>query len=49
VAALSVQSVAGISQGTVQEINNACQFFASDASASIAGDRLNVVGGRYIV
>jgi hypothetical protein len=49
VAALSVQSVAGISQGTVQYINNACQFFASDESACIAGSRLNVVADRYMV
>jgi 3-oxoacyl-[acyl-carrier protein] reductase len=36
-------------QGTVQDIANACLFFASDESAYITGDRLNVVGGRYIV
>jgi len=33
----------------VQDIANACLFFASDESAYITGDRLNVVGGRYIV
>ena len=36
-------------QGTVDDIANACLFFASDESAYITGDRLNVVGGRYIV
>ena len=36
-------------QATVQDIANACLFFASDESAYITGDRLNVVGGRYIV
>ena len=36
-------------QGTVQDIANACLFFASDESAYITGDRMNVVGGRYIV
>ena len=36
-------------QGTVEDIANACLFFASDESAYITGDRLNVVGGRYIV
>ena len=36
-------------QGTVDYIANACLFFASDESAYITGDRLNVVGGRYIV
>ena len=36
-------------QGTVQDIANACLFFASDESAYVTGDRLNVVGGRYIV
>ena len=35
-------------QGTVHDIANACLFFASDESAYITGDRLNVVGGRYI-
>ena len=36
-------------QGTVQDIADACLFFASDESSYITGDRLNVVGGRYIV
>ena len=36
-------------QATVQDIANACLFFASDESAYITGDRLNVVGGKYIV
>lgn len=36
-------------QGTVEDIANACLFFASDESAYITGDRLNVMGGRYIV
>lgn len=36
-------------QGTVEDIANACLFFASDESGYITGDRLNVVGGRYIV
>ena len=36
-------------QATVEDIANACLFFASDESAYITGDRLNVVGGRYIV
>ncbi len=36
-------------QASVQDIANACLFFASDESAYITGDRLNVVGGRYIV
>lgn len=36
-------------QATVDDIANACLFFASDESAYITGDRLNVVGGRYIV
>jgi 3-oxoacyl-[acyl-carrier protein] reductase len=36
-------------QATVQDIANACLFFASDESAYITGDRLNVVGGRYMV
>ena len=35
-------------QGTVEDMANACLFFASDESAYITGDRLNVVGGRYI-
>jgi 3-oxoacyl-[acyl-carrier protein] reductase len=35
-------------QGTVHDIANACLFFASDESSYITGDRLNVVGGRYI-
>lgn len=36
-------------QATVEDIANACLFFASDESGYITGDRLNVVGGRYIV
>ena len=36
-------------QATVQDVASACLFFASDESAYITGDRLNVVGGRYIV
>ena len=36
-------------QATVQAIANACLFFASDESSYITGDRLNVMGGRYIV
>ena len=36
-------------QATVQDIANACLFFASAQSSYITGDRLNVVGGRYIV
>ena len=36
-------------QATAQDIADACLFFASDESAYITGDRLNVVGGRYIV
>ena len=36
-------------QGTVQDIANACLFFASDESSYITGDRLNVMGGRYII
>ena len=35
--------------GQPRDIANACLFFASDESAYITGDRLNVVGGRYIV
>ncbi len=36
-------------QGTVQDIASACLFFASDESSYITGDRLNVMGGRYII
>ena len=36
-------------QGTVRDIANACLFYASDESSYITGDRMNVVGGRYIV
>ena len=36
-------------QGTVADIANACLFFASDESAYITGDGLNVMGGKYIV
>ncbi len=35
-------------QGTVQDIANACLFFASDESSYITGDTVNVMGGRYI-
>ncbi len=48
----STEHVSGIPmgrQGTVQDIANACLFFASDESGYITGDRMNVVGGRYIV
>ncbi|MYC29821.1 MAG: SDR family oxidoreductase [Chloroflexi bacterium] len=48
----SEQHVSGIPlgrQATVQDIADACLFFASDESAYITGDRINVVGGRYIV
>jgi 3-oxoacyl-[acyl-carrier protein] reductase len=43
-----LQSLPMRRQGTVHDIANACLFFASDESAYITGDRLNVVGGRYI-
>jgi NAD(P)-dependent dehydrogenase (short-subunit alcohol dehydrogenase family) len=36
-------------RGTVEDVANACLFYASDESAYITGDRMNVVGGRYIV
>ena len=36
-------------QASVQDIADACLFFASDESGYITGDRMNVVGGRYIV
>ena len=36
-------------QGTIQDIASACLFLASDESAYITGDQLNVVGGRYLV
>ena len=36
-------------QCTVEDIANACVFFASDESAYITGDRLNVMGGKYIL
>ena len=48
----SEQHVSGIPlgrQATVQDIADACLFFASDESGYITGDRINVVGGRYIV
>ena len=48
----SAQHLQGIPlgrQATVQDIANACLFYASDESAYITGDRMNVVGGRYIV
>ena len=35
-------------QATVHDIAEACLFFASDESGYITGDRLNVMGGRYI-
>ena len=35
-------------QATVEDIANACLFFASDESGYITGDSLNVMGGRYI-
>ena len=36
-------------QATVQDVANACLFFACDESAYITGDSVNVMGGRYIV
>ena len=36
-------------QATVEDVANACLFFASDESAYITGDSVNVMGGRYIV
>ena len=36
-------------QATVQDVANACLFFASDESSYITGDSVNVMGGRYIV
>ena len=44
-----LQSIPMGRQGTVQDIANACLFYASDESSYITGDRMNVVGGRYIV
>ena len=35
-------------QATVEDIANACLFFASDESSYITGDSVNVMGGRYI-
>jgi NAD(P)-dependent dehydrogenase (short-subunit alcohol dehydrogenase family) len=35
-------------QATVEDIANACLFFASDESGYITGDSINVMGGRYI-
>ena len=35
-------------QATVQDVANACLFFASDESSYITGDSVNVMGGRYI-
>lgn len=35
-------------QATVEDVANTCLFFASDESAYITGDRLNVMGGRYM-
>jgi 3-oxoacyl-[acyl-carrier protein] reductase len=43
-----IKSIPMQRQGTVEDMANACLFFASDESAYITGDRLNVVGGRYI-
>ena len=36
-------------QATVRDIANAVLFFACDESSYITGDRLNVMGGRYII
>lgn len=36
-------------QGTVDDIANACLFFASKESAYITGEKLNVMGGEYII
>ncbi len=36
-------------QATVQDVANACLFFASDESGYITGNSVNVMGGRYIV
>ena len=44
-----VQGIPMGRQGTVYDIANACLFLASDESSYITGDRVNVVGGRYIV
>jgi NAD(P)-dependent dehydrogenase (short-subunit alcohol dehydrogenase family) len=44
-----VSSIPMRRQGTVHDIAEACLFFASDESGYITGDRLNVMGGRYIV
>ena len=35
-------------QATVQDVANACLFFASEESVYITGDSVNVMGGRYI-
>lgn len=43
-----VSSIPMRRQGTVHDIAEACLFFASDESSYITGDRLNVLGGRYI-
>ena len=43
-----VSSIPMRRQGTVHDIAEACLFFASDESGYITGDRLNVMGGRYI-
>ncbi len=35
-------------QGTPQDVANACLFLASDDSAYVTGDRILVMGGRYV-
>ncbi len=44
-----LQDIPMLRQATVEDIANACLFYASDESGYITGDRMNVVGGRYIV
>jgi NAD(P)-dependent dehydrogenase (short-subunit alcohol dehydrogenase family) len=36
-------------QGAVEDIAEACLYFASDASAYVTGNALNVMGGEYIL